>query len=64
VWEVSVPHAEVSKLERMGRLITSRKEGGQMIARVVATDSPAPGARLVDPELEDAYVTVRMEATI
>ncbi len=65
VWEVQTPAAELESLSSTATVVNARKEGSQVIVRVIAPAGPCPWpAGSVEPTLEDAYVCIRAGARI
>jgi ABC-type multidrug transport system ATPase subunit len=56
VWEVVVASAELAALRHRHIVSNTAHRSDGVHARVVADSAPAPGARSVDPSLEDAYL--------
>jgi ABC-type multidrug transport system ATPase subunit len=62
VWEVELPAAELEALRTRHLVGATLRRGANVLARVVADTSPAPGARAMEPSLEDAYLKLQRES--
>jgi ABC-2 type transport system ATP-binding protein len=58
VWEVVVPSVELPALRQKHLISNTAHRSDGVHARVVANVAPAPGARPLEPSLEDAYLAV------
>src|SRR5580698_3811694 len=56
IWEVVVPSANLPALRAKHLVSNTAHRSDGVHARVVADSAPAPGARAVEPSLEDAYL--------
>jgi len=56
VWEVVVPSGELSVLRQRHLVSSTAHRDDGVHARVVADAAPRPGARALEPTLEDAYL--------
>lgn len=56
VWEVQLEDEDLDELRRRHRVLTSRRRGHRILARVFSDHPPVPGAQRVHPSLEDAYL--------
>jgi ABC-2 type transport system ATP-binding protein len=56
VWEVVVPSTALADLRRQFLVSNTAHRSDGVHARVVADSPPAPGARSLEPTLEDAYL--------
>ena len=56
VWEVVCPSSEVASLTSAHLITSTAHRSDGVHARVVADVPPAPGARLLEPSIEDAYL--------
>jgi ABC-type multidrug transport system ATPase subunit len=57
VWEVVVSSGELSALRQRHLVSSTAHRNDGVHARVVADGAPRPGARALEPTLEDAYLT-------
>jgi ABC-2 type transport system ATP-binding protein len=55
-WELVMPSSELVALRSRFIVSGTVRQSNGVLCRVIADDSPAPGAREVDPTLEDAYL--------
>lgn len=65
VWQVTVPTEQVTEVQRLFRVtnIASSEDGAdRAVLRVLSDNQPMPGASVVSPTLEDAYLYVFGEA--
>lgn len=58
VWEFQVPYADYDIVEKEHLIISSRKEAGNAVFRVIAKKSPHENAKLIKPSTEDAYMAL------
>lgn len=58
VWELSVPYSEYDDIEKEHALISSRREKGNVVFRLIANGSPDVRAIAVQPTIEDGYMAV------
>lgn len=58
VWEVQLEEGELDYLRRRRRVLTTRRRGHRIWARVLGDSSPHPAAERVQPSLEDAYLAL------
>lgn len=56
VWELELPEADYQRLQRDLKVISSRRTGKDVVARVLADQRPGAGALPAEPDLQDAYV--------
>jgi len=56
VWEVVVPSSELAALRQRHLVSNTAHRNDGVHARVVADSAPGPGARTLEPSLEDAYL--------
>jgi ABC-type multidrug transport system ATPase subunit len=56
VWEVVVPSGELAALQQRHLVSSTAHRSDGVHARVVADAAPRPGARALEPTLEDAYL--------
>jgi len=56
VWEVVVPSGKLAALRTRHLVSSTAHRADGVHARVVAVQAPSPGARPLDPSLEDAYL--------
>lgn len=56
VWEVVVPSAELPALRQRHLVSNTAHRSDGVHARIVADAAPGPGARPLEPSLEDAYL--------
>jgi ABC-type multidrug transport system ATPase subunit len=56
VWEVVVPSGELAALRQRHLVSNTAHRNDGVHARVVAVSAPRPGARALEPSLEDAYL--------
>jgi len=56
VWEVVIPSGELSALRQRHLVSSTAHRNDGVHARVVADAAPGPGARTLEPSLEDAYL--------
>ncbi len=62
VWELEVAAGELETLRARFHVGATMRRGTSVLARVVADAAPAPGARQVEPTLEDAYLDLQRQA--
>jgi ABC-2 type transport system ATP-binding protein len=58
IWEVVVPSAELPALREKHLVSSTAHRSDGVHARVVADSAPSAAARLFEPSLEDAYLSV------
>ena len=56
VWEILVSEGDAAKYGRTLRVVSLHHEGGQVRLRIAEDGAPAPGARSVEPSLEDLFL--------
>jgi ABC-2 type transport system ATP-binding protein len=61
VWEVVLPSGDLPALQQRLQVSSTAHRPDGVHARVVATSAPLPGAFLVEPTLEDAYLAAITE---
>jgi ABC-type multidrug transport system ATPase subunit len=61
VWHVEMSPAELNSFR--GRFLETGllRDGGRVLLRVVSDETPVPGARPIEPNLEDAYIRLMRE---
>lgn len=58
VWELSVPYSEYDQIENKYTVISSRKEGNNVVFRIISKNPPAEHVSPVQPTIEDGYMAV------
>ncbi len=58
VWEFQVPYADYDIVEKEHLIISSRREAGNAVFRIIAKESPHENAKLIKPSTEDAYMAL------
>lgn len=58
VWEIALDDAELDALRRQLTVLTTRRRGHRVWARVLAADKPHADAVSIEPSLEDAYLAL------
>lgn len=56
VWELVTDHAGAQRLNGLYAVSNLKNQGDKVAMRILAQDSPAPGAVCVEPVLEDVYL--------
>lgn len=56
VWEILVSEGDAAKYGRTLRVVSLHHEGSQVRLRIAEDEAPAPGARSVEPSLEDLFL--------
>ena len=56
VWEWTLPSSELTSARSRFHISSTLRRSDGFLCRVIASDPPAPGARSVEPSLEDAYL--------
>ena len=56
VWELVTDHAGAQRLNGLYAVSNLKNQGDKVAMRILAQDSPAPGAVCVEPMLEDVYL--------
>lgn len=58
VWELAVPSVEYDQIEKEHTIISSRREGENVVFRLISNGSPDARAVAVEPTLEDGYMAM------
>lgn len=58
VWELEIDGAEYERIDRQFTVISSRANNGRMILRVISDENPTGQGAILQPGLEDGYVSV------
>jgi ABC-type multidrug transport system ATPase subunit len=61
VWEARVAASQFEQFQATQRVITSRKEGNVVTARVLCSGRPVEDSVPIEPTLEDGYLNIRDE---
>ncbi len=59
VWEMELPETQVDQVSREAVVISTRRAGDRVLVRAASLCPIGPGARPVEPTLEDAYIWLR-----
>jgi ABC-type multidrug transport system ATPase subunit len=58
VWQWQVPASEMPEIEKRHLVSSATRQGDRVMVRAVAASLPEDAARLVQPRLEDAYLSL------
>ncbi|MGI6358825.1 MAG: ABC transporter ATP-binding protein [Bacillota bacterium] len=58
VWQVSIPERDLQRLSLLGKVVATRRDGEELLVRMVSADNPLGAGKLVQPALEDGYMAL------